>query len=189
MTAADGMISRLMKGSVDRALRMQPRRAGAVRDEMLYAAPSARELVAEIANAGARLVEAGLSPRVGGVIVVRKSEGSGTRTLADADLGSIDNRSLETVSLGSGDPVLSSLEHGDAVIKAWPPELLAVGSDLEIVPSMALMVPDISTEFGPDRIVILPDGVCIGIGPSVGKVIGWLESANHAARIQLRRMP
>ena len=187
MTPSDGMVNRLMKGSVDRALQMQPRRTSKVRDEYLYAAPSARELVAEVAEAGRRLVEGGLAPRTIGAIAVRRTDTTGTRTAPDADLATLDNRMLESVRIEGDDPVVIALRHDAAAILCWPPALSALDEPLDPVQSLAARIPEITSEPGPARIVHNTDGSWLVLAPSVSQAIEWIEVAEHAARMQSRR--
>ena len=187
MTPTDGIVSRLMKGSVDRALEMQPRRASRVRDEYLYAAPSARELVAEVVAAGRRLVEGGLAPRTAGAIAVRRSDSKATRTIEGADLSSLDNRMLESVDIDPGDPVVNALRYVEAAILCWPPSLSALTGPLDPVPSLATRIPDITPEIGPGRIVHNADGSWLVLGSTVTEAVEWIEVAEHAALMQTRR--
>ncbi len=189
MTPSDGIVSRWMKGSVDRALQMQPRRTSKVRDEYLYAAPSARELVAEVAEAGRRLVEGGLAPRTAGAIAVRRNETSATRTAPGADLASLDNRMLESVRIDDDDPVVNALQHDAAAILCWPPALSALEAPLEPVPSLADRLPEITNQLGSARIVSNDDGSWLVLAPTVTQAIEWIEVAEHAARMQTRRRP
>ena len=187
MTPSDGMVNRWMKSSVDRALQMQPRRTSKVRDELLYAAPSAREVVAEIADAGRRLVEGGLAPRTAGAIAVRRSESTATRTAPRADLAHLDNRMLESVKITDDDVVVNALRYDAAAILCWPPELSALEQPLEPIPSLADRLPPITSELGPARIVSSDDGSWLVLAPTVTEAIEWIEVAEHAARMQTRR--
>lgn len=187
MTPSDGIINRWMKGSVDRALEMQPRRTSRVRDEYLYAAPSARELVAEMVAAGRRLVEGGLAPRTAGAIAVRRSDAKATRTMEGADLSSLDNRMLESVDIKRDDPIVKALRHDVVAILCWPPALSTLTEPLDPVPSLAARIPDISSEIGPGRIVHNSDGSWLVLGSTVTEAIEWIEVAEHAARMQTRR--
>ncbi len=189
MTPSDGLLNRWMKSSVDRALEMQPRRTGRVRDEYLYAAPSARELVAEIVQVGVRLVEGGLAPRTAGAIAVRRSGSKATRTIEGADLSSLDNRMLESVDIDRDDPVVNALRYDGAAILCWPPSLSALTEPLDPAPSLATRIPDITSEIGPGRIVHNADGSWLALGPTVTEAIEWVEVAEHAARMQIRRRP
>lgn len=187
MTPSDGTVNRWMKNSVDRALQMQPRKTGKVRDEYLYSAPSARELVAEVADAGRRLVDGGLAPRTVGAIAVRRNETKATRTAAGADLSALDNRHLESVDISRGEPVVNAVIHDDAVILCWPPALSALEEPLDPVPSLAERMPDVASEMGPERIVHQEDGSWLVLAPTVREAIEWIEVAEHAARMQTRR--
>lgn len=186
MTPSEGIVDRLMRGSVERALKMQPRRTTTIRDELLYAAPQTRDLVASISAAGRRLVDGGLAPRTAGAIAVRRSPTSATRTRPGADLGALDNRMLESVDIDD-DPVLAALRHDGAAIRCWPPALVAAGGLADVVPSLAERLPVVSGVPGPHRLVADPDGSWIAIAPDVGTAIEWIEIAEHAARIEARR--
>ena len=189
MTRSDGILNRWMKGSVDRALEMQPRRTSRVRDEYLYSAPSAREVVAEIADAGRRLVEGGLAPRTVGAIAVRRTDAIAARTAPGTDLARIDNRMLESVPISDDDPVAGALAHDETAILCWPPALSALATRLEPVPSLAARLPAIASEPGPARLVENFDGSWLAIAPTVAQAIEWIEVAEHAARMQARRDP
>lgn len=189
MTPTDGIVSRWMKGSVDRALEMQPRRTSRVRDEFLYAAPSAREAVAAIADAGRRMVEGGLAPRTAGAIAVRRTDDSATRTEPGADLSDLDNRKLQSVKIESGDALVNALRFDAAAILCWPPALSALERPLDAVPSLSGLLPEITNELGPARIVSTVDGSWLALAPTVAQAIEWIEIAEHAARIQSRRTP
>jgi ribulose-5-phosphate 4-epimerase/fuculose-1-phosphate aldolase len=124
---AVGLLDRMMRSSVDRAMRMQPRRTSKVVDEFLYSAPSARDEVAAVHAAAARLVTAGLSPLTLGSVAVRRSATKATITALDADLSAIDNRHLETVDIDDGaSPALAAIRAGAAAaVWAFPPHLMA----------------------------------------------------------------
>lgn len=187
MTADDGLVGRMMKGSVDRALRMQPGRVTRVADDLLYASPSQRDVVAEFADAGRRLVEGGLAPRTLGVLAARRTQTSASRTAPGTDLTQIDNRALESIDLAGDSRVVVALGHGHAVIVAWPAALLAVGVRLEAPPSIAGHLPVIDTHLGSDRLVLSDDGSCTAVADSLRTAITWLEVGEHVALMQLRR--
>lgn len=189
MTPTDGIVSRWMKGSVERALEMQPRRTSRVRDEYLYSAPSAREAVAAIADAGRRLVDGGLAPRTAGAIAVRRTDDGATRTEPGVDLSVLDNRKLQAVKIEGDDAVVSALRFDAAAILCWPPALSALEGPLEPVRSLAGLLPEITDELGPARIVSNDDGSWLALAPTVTQAIEWIEIAEHAARIQNRRTP
>ena len=189
MTADDGLVGRMMKGSVDRALRMQPGRVTRIADDLLYASPSQREVVEQFAAAGRRLVEGGLAPRTLGVIAARRTETSASRTSPAADLTQLDNRTIESIDLNDESWLGGVLRHGHAVIVAWPASLLAVGIHLEAPASITEHLPPIATDFGSDRLVLAEDGSCMSIAGTIEAAITWLEIAEHAATMQLRRSP
>jgi hypothetical protein len=178
-----------MRGSVDRALEMQPKRTSVVRDELLYASPSVRELVAEIADAGQRLVEGGLAPRTLGAIAVRRTESIATRTAPKTDLANIDNRMLQSAPIAVDDPVTGALVHDHAAILCWPPALSGLAEPLDPVPSLAAWLPPIADEPGSGRLVRNSDGSWLAIAPTVSDAIEWIEIAEHAASLQSRRTP
>lgn len=189
MTSRDGpgLVSRLVQRSVDRAMGMQPKRTAKIRDELLYAAPGAREMVAEIADAGRRLVEGGLAPRRLGSIAVRKSETAVTVTEQGCDLAAIDGRSLETAENGAESWWASAIGHGDAVIRCWPPALVAIGGEFRPIGALNREMPAIVEAPEPDSIVLDADGTCLSIAATVGRAIAAVEIAEHAARIESSR--
>lgn len=125
-----GVFDRLMRGSVDRALRMQPKKTQRVADELLYASPAAREEVAAMRVAGTRLVDGGLTAPSVGAIAIRRGDDRATVTTVDVDLRSIDNRHLESVGLADRrSPVMAGLRAGGrASIYAFPAHILALAS-------------------------------------------------------------
>ncbi len=189
------MFDRLMRGSVERAMKMQPRRTQRVADEFLYSSPSAREEVAAIRQVGARLVGGGLSPPSAGSIAVRRSDTKAGVTLAGADLGAIDNRSLETVDLTDrATPALAGLRAGsNAAVYAFPPHLLAlIAAGGEIEP----MVSDLADRVGEVTIAASVDDVRSGLTVLEGRgvvathddvldALGRLEAAETLARITI----
>lgn len=185
------MLDRLIRGSVDRAMRMQPRRTRTVVDEYLYAAPEWREQVAAIAAAGRRLVAAGLCPPTAGSIAVRRSPTKAAVTALAADLGSIDNRHLETVALEDKvSPVLSALRAGaDAGIWAFPPALMALAAtgrtplalsvELAAVSGEVVMAAGLAEVRG-GLTLVAGHGVVCG-HESVGSAVARLEAAEALA--------
>lgn len=199
-----GMIDRLMRSSVDRALRMQPKRTQKVADELLYAAPSAREDVGAVRAAGIRLVEQGLCPAGLGSIAVRRSPKRAVLTAIGADLSALDNRHLESVDIDDRvSPALAALRAGaEAAVYAFPPTLLALvaqGVELETG------VSDLADIVGEVRVVDHLDDIRSGLGVLSGRgvvsghddplaAVARLEAAEALARItvirhSLRRNP
>lgn len=166
---------------------MQPKRTARIRDELLYAAPGARETVAEIADAGRRLVEGGLSPRRLGSIALRKSETAVTVTEEGCDLTAIDARNLETAETGPESWWVSAIGHGNAVVRCWPPALVAIGGEFRPIGSLRREMPKIVGVPEPDAVVLDADGTCLSIAATVGLAIAAVEVAEHAARIESRR--
>lgn len=190
MTSRDGsrgLVSRLVQRSVDRAMDMQPKRTARIRDELLYAAPGARDTVAQIADAGRRLVEGGLAPRRLGSIALRRSETAVTVTEEGCDLAAIDARSLETAETGPESWWASAIAHGDAVVRCWPPALVAIGREFRPIGSLSREMPKIVGVPEPDAVVLDADGTCLSIAATVGLAIAAVEVAEHAARIESRR--
>ncbi len=199
-----GMIDRLMRSSVDRALKMQPRRTQKVADELLYAAPSAREDVGVIRAAGARLVDQGMCPAGLGSIAVRRSPKRAALTAIGADLSALDNRHLESVDIDDRvSPTLAALRAGaEAAVYAFPPTLLALlaeGVELETG------VSDLADIVGEIRVVDHLDDIRSGLAVLSGRgvvsghddplaAVTRLEAAEALARItvirhSLRRNP
>lgn len=188
-----GMIDRLMRSSVDRALRMQPKRTQKVADELLYAAPSSREDVAAIRAAGEALVRAGFVPLGLGAVAVRRSPTRAAVTAVGIDLAAIDNRHIESVDMMDRvTPALAALRAGaDAAVHAYPPTLVAlVAEGFDLDPGVA----ELSDTVGP--VLVVDDVDAVRSGLSVvrghGVVAGHdspqaaaarMEAAEAAARI------
>jgi hypothetical protein len=176
-----------MQRSVDRAMQMQPRRTARIRDDLLYSAPSSREVVAAIADAGRRLVEGRLAPRALGAIAVRRNDATVTVTREGCDLAAIDNRELETVPADGAGWWSEPLTHGEAAIRCWPPALVSIGAGFEPVASLAEHMPVISRRPVASAIALSEDGSCVSIAETVEAAITAVEVAEHAARIEFRR--
>lgn len=180
-----GMIDRLMRSSVDRALKMQPRRTQRVADELLYAAPSAREDVGAVRQAGERLVRAGLCPGGLGAIAVRRTAKRAAITAVGADLSALDNRHLESVDLDDRvSPALAALRAGaDAAVYAFPPTLLALVAEGVDV---AIDVSDLADVAGPVRVVDSIDDVRSGVTVISGRgvVSGHDDPLAAVARLE-----
>lgn len=144
-------------------------------------------MVAEIADAGRRLVEGGLAPRRLGAIAVRKSETAVTVTEEGCDLAAIDGRSLKTAGTGPESWWSSAIGHGDAVVRCWPPALVAIGAEFRPIGSLRREMPTIVGEPEPDAIVLDADGTCLSVAATVGRAIAAVEVAEHAARIESSR--
>ena len=91
-----GILDRLMRSSVDRALKMQPRRVQRVADETRYTSPMERPLVDAMRDAGRRITRFGFDVGDLAAIAVRRDLGSMTVTDWGADLGDLDGRALVT---------------------------------------------------------------------------------------------
>ena len=170
-------------------MEMQPKRTARVRDDLLYAAPGSRDVVAVIANAGRRLVDGRLAPRTLGAIAVRRNDATVTVTEPGCDIGAIDNRMLETVSLDVDGWWSGPLAHGQAAIRCWPPGLISVGGIFDPVRSLAEHIPRIVQRIGPNAIVLSDDGSCVSIADTIERAIVAVEVAEHAALMESRRRP
>lgn len=186
-----GLLDRLMRSSVDRAVRMQPGRTRRIADETLYASPTVRDEVEAITAAGARMVRAGLSPSTLGRIAVRRSPTSATITAEGVDLGAVDNRSLTTVPLDTDLPPVVAVAGGAAAaVWAWPVRLLALGSVPH--PEPAHLIAVAGTIAATDRpagdpgVWITATGV-VAVGIDPGDAVTRLEAAETLAAITLER--
>jgi hypothetical protein len=189
-----GLLDRMMRTSVDRAMRMQPRRTTKVVDEYLYSAPSAREEVSAISLAAARMVAAGLCPSRLGSVAVRRSATKATITALDADLSAIDNRFLETVDIDdTASPALAAIRAGArAAAWAFPPHLMAaVAAGVELpaggpLASVAGPVDVVHTlaEVRSGLSVVVGEGAISGHDDPAGAV-ARLEAAEAIARIAI----
>ena len=123
-----GVFDRLMRASVDRAQRMQPKRTQRVADELLYASPAARDDVAALRTAAARLVEVGIMLPTIGAVALRRSDDRAMVTIAGTDLTQIDNRSVESVPLADRrTPAMAGLRAGgNAAVHGFPPHVVAL---------------------------------------------------------------
>jgi hypothetical protein len=187
-----GVINRMIKASTDWGMRMQPRSAERVSDEYLYATPSFRDQVSAIRDAGALLVQTGMSPSVGGGgIAVRRSAKTTTVTSPGANLGAIDNRHLTTVEVGDPRfPALTAIRAGaETAVWAFPSSLLGlansgveiepVSTDLAILTGTVLMI-DSLEDAGPGLSVIRGRGVVSG-ADDVGQAVTRIQAAEALA--------
>lgn len=195
-----GLLDRLMRGSVDRALRMQPGRTQEVADEYLYAAPSARAEVEAIRRAGRHLAGTGLAVAGLGVVAVRRSELSAGVTRPQADLAALDHRDLETVRLDArrrtgsiGSEVLLDLLSDGAGAAVWgqPVGLLALAAlgllpDPVAAPGLAEAAGAILQEGTVSAGVrIVPGAGAAGSGHDPLEAVMRLEAAERLAAITL----
>ncbi|NIA24249.1 MAG: hypothetical protein GWP04_01625 [Gammaproteobacteria bacterium] len=186
-----GLLRRIMRRSVDRAVQMQPRRVDRIRNDLLYAAPSERDLVAEIRRAAERLLAAGLAPATLGAVAVRRSDKSATRTAVGADLGCIDNRALDTVPIDDSDPLVAALAFHEAAAWGLPPMLLALAEQHRVpepvVASMSEAAGSIrlgvATEPLPEGVTVIRGMGVLAVGDDVGTAVTRLEAAEFLATI------
>ncbi len=188
-----------MRGSVDRASRMQPKRLDRAVNDHLYAAPSARDEVASIAEAAARMDRLGFAPAGMAAVAVRRSPGRATVTAAGCDLGAVDNRDLESVPIrgdrGPDRPVVAGLsdEH-QATVWCYPPLLLAcsvggheiqaVNADLADVAGRIEMVETLDGAglVAASVLVVVGRGV-LGVGATPLQALHRIEAAEALARL------
>jgi hypothetical protein len=192
-----GVFDRLMRASVDRAQRMQPRRTQRAADDLLYAAPSARIEVTAISTAAARLVETGILLPSVGAVAVRRGEDRATITVSGADLREIDNRDLESVELDDRrSPAMAGLRAGGmAAIHAFPPHLLALCAAGE---TWEPAVSDLVDVAGVLQVAYEVDDIRTGLTVLIGRgavsthddpvaAAGRLEAAEMLARMTIIR--
>ena len=187
-----GALNRMIKASTEWGMRMQPRSAERLSDEYLYAAPSFRDQVSAIRDAGALLVQAGLSPSVGGGgIAVRRSAKTTTVTSPGANLGAIDNRYLTTVDVGDPRfPALTAIRGGaETAVWAFPSSLLAVanaGEGIELLSTdLGILAGPVSVidsleDAGPGLSVIRGRGVISG-ADDLGQAVTRIQAAEALA--------
>ena len=192
MTAM-GILDRLMRASVDRALRMQPKRVSKVADEYLYAAPRVRDEIETIRAACRRLIETGLTSSSLGRVAIRRTEHAVTRIAVGTDLTAVDARHLETADRSEADPVVEAAAAAGAAVLAHPPSLMALAGRGR--------TPDVSIEAlahqaGPVEIIegppdgtygvwVIPTLGAIAAGPDVGDAVTRLEAAERMAAITI----
>lgn len=187
-----GVFDRLMRSSVDRAMRMQPGRTRRIADDTLYASPTVRADVEAITAAGARMVRAGLAPSTLGRIAVPRSRGTVTATADGVDLAELDNRSLETIPSDTDLPHVRAVANGaDAAVWAWPVRLVALGGTPGGGPRHLLDAAgpiEVVAEPQPEPGVwIIPDDGVVAVGTDPGDAVTRLEAAEALAAITLAR--
>lgn len=182
-----GVVDRMIRRSVERAGRMQPRRVQQSVDETLFASPSQRADVERLRSASRTLVDMHLAIPGHTMLAVRRTEHSLTVNRSDADLASLDARSLITIDLRDPqvDDVAPCAEHairlmGDAlsVVVAHPAALLALGE-----------IPD-GTQHGlhsEARVHIEPGVGVVAIGADPPTLVMAMTAAERAAEITLTR--
>lgn len=183
MTAV-GLLDRLMRRSVDRALDMQPKRVRAVADEVRFAAPSAREEVAAVADAARRLVAGRLALPTLGRVAVRRTDRVAVVTAPGADLSDLTGASMTTVHLDGDDatePLLVPIRAGSgAAVLGQPVALLALaGSD----PVLADL-PALAGVAGPVTWGGVPSGPGVGVDPAWGAVAAGHDPAEAVTRLE-----
>lgn len=195
---SESLVSRLMRSSVDRAVRMQPRKAQRMADETLYASPTVRTDVEAIVTAGRRMVTSRLCPSAMGRVAVSRSKTSATISEEGADLGSLDNRHLTTVSTDDDIPVLAGLRAGaEAAVWGWPPSLLAATAaggvdfpdwgELNAAAGRVVVVDGLDGTI--DGVTVVRGRGVIATGPTPGDAVTSLEAAETLASIILATDP
>lgn len=186
-----GILDRMIRSSVDRALRMQPKRSQKVADEYLYTSPAARPDVEEIRNASARLVSSGLTTSSLGRVVVRRSDKSVTQVVPGKDLTAVDARHLETVDVNDGDIVVLAAASTGAAVLAHPVSLLAlsltgrtpersVGALSEL--AGPIEIAGVLPSYG-EGVWIVPSLGVVSVASDVGAAVTRLEAAERLAAI------
>jgi hypothetical protein len=192
-----GVLDRLMRRSVDRALHMQPKRVRDAADEVRFSAPTAREEVASVRAAAARLVEAGLALPTAGRIALRRTDRVAAVTVPGADLSASSGVAMTTVHLDTEEPdtlLLSPIRAGArAAVLGQPVKLLALAvsgerpADLPVLVSIA----------GPISFGSVPDGFGVGVDAAWGAIavgadpveaVARLEAAERLAAVTIDRM-
>ena len=188
-----GLLDKWMRTSVQRALRMQPKRVSKVADEYLYAAPRAREEIEAIRDACRRLVETGLTSSSLGRVALRRTEHAVTEVTPGTDLSAVDARHLQTADRSEGDLVVEAAAEAGAAVLAHPSSLLAL--------TAAGRVPDtqlaaLAEQAGPIEIVdappagrlgvwVVPSQGAIAVDSEVARAVTRLEAAERLAAITL----
>lgn len=192
MTAV-GLLDRWMRASVDRALRMQPKRVGKVADEYLYAAPKARDEIEAIRAACRRLVDTGLTSSSLGRVALKRTEHAVTEVTPGTDLTAVDARHLQTADRNEGDAVVEAAAVAGAAVLAHPSSLLALAAAgrtpdtaLESLAEQAgvIQIVDAPPSGRPGVWVVMSLGA-IGVDSDVGGAVTRLEAAERLAAITL----
>jgi hypothetical protein len=188
-----GLFDRWMRTSVQRALRMQPKRVSKVADEYLYAAPRAREEIEAIRNACRRLVETGLTSSSLGRVAMKRTEHAVTQVEPGSDLAAVDARHLQTADRSKSDLVVDAAAEAGAAVLAHPPSLLALTATGRI-PDTQLVA--LAEQAGPIEIVdepplgrsgvwVVPSQGAIAVDSEVAGAVTRLEAAERLAAITL----
>ncbi|MGH9242800.1 MAG: class II aldolase/adducin family protein [Acidimicrobiales bacterium] len=186
------LIDQAMRSSVDRALKLQPRKARRVADELLYSAPAERDAVAALHAAGCRLVEARLAVSATGAVAARHGSASMTVSRRGADLTQLDARHLVRVALdGDAEPddapaavgLLREIIRVGAAAAVWahPVALLAcaaagVEPDRSVSDELSAMA---------ETVTVIPGRGAVAAGADPLDAVARLEVAERLAEITL----
>ena len=200
-----GLVDRVMRSSVDRAMKMQPRRVRRIADETRYATPSERPRVDEIRAACTRLATARFSVAGLGLVATSREAGGLTVTEAGADFTDVDARHLVTWSpADAGDDVdprhsllatlYSAIAGGgdiDAVVVAHPPHVLAAAASGRLPGAFDGALGSVAGPIGHGPIdgpgVWVIDAGVAAAGHNAVDAVRRLEAADRIAEIDMIR--
>jgi len=200
-----GLVDRLVRSSVDRALKMQPRRVRRIADETRYATPSERPRVDEIHTACTRLATARFVVAGLGLVAISREAGGLTVTEAGADFTDIDARHLVTWSptdagedVDPRDPLLTLFyttieSDGDveAIVVAHPPHVLAAAASDRLAGSSEGALGEAAGPIGHGPVggagVWVIEAGVVGAGHNAIDAVSRLEAADRIAEIEMIR--
>lgn len=190
---SSGLVDRMIRSSVDRALRLQPRRARRIADETRYSSPSARGLIDDLAAAARRLLASGLAVPTATRLAVRRDDGRIAVSIAGADLARLDGGRVETLDPARHPTDLAAVAaRVGGAVAVHPPALLALATlgrtpdphaSAELAALAGVLSRDLPTQPG---VGILPAGVAIGADRTAKGAVARLEAAERLAEISLR---
>lgn len=189
-----GFLDRMLRSSVDRALKVPPLRPRRAAEEALYAAPAQRALVADIQQAAHRLSVTGLGLSGAAVVAARRSNGTVAVTRFDADLAAIDNRSLLTVPNAATESrhvrVADAARRFGGAVWAHPAALLTLAAshrepDPAVSSSLAAVAGRISVggEMTEGGVTVLAGDAVLAAGSTASEAVTRLEAAERIAAI------
>lgn len=188
-----GFVDRMIRSSVDRALRLQPPRVRRIADETRYSSPSARDLIDDLARAARRLLAGGLVVPTATRLAVRRDDGRVTISVTGADLGHLDGGQVETIDPAHHPTDLATVAaRVGGAVAVHPPALLALAvlgrlPDQRASGELAELTGAVTRDL-PNRpgVGILPAGVAIGADTTAEGAVARLEAAERLAEISLR---
>lgn len=188
--APGGFLDRMMRSSVERALRLQPPRSRRLVNETRFATSQLRPHLEDMRVAGRRLVAGDLAVPALTRLALRLPGGDVVATTPNADLAAVDAQDLDTCEPGPLADVAAEL---GATIVAHPSSLLAlaaVGRLPDPTVSTSLGEAAGPIEFGPPTqpgIGLLRDGAVLAAASTVVECVVRLEAAERLALVTLRR--